>query len=52
MCALSGLLPTTACRENTLPIHGIHREWFVPGINLPTQPDDWHHEVEVCKVKY
>ena len=50
VCSLSGMLPTTACRENTLPIHGIRREWFVPGINMPTQPDDWHQQVEVCKV--
>src|SRR5919205_491971 len=35
VCALSGMLPTTSCRENTLPIHGIHQDWFVPGINLP-----------------
>jgi 1A family penicillin-binding protein len=50
VCALSGMLPTTECRENSLPIHGIRQDSFVPGINLPTKPDDWHHSVEVCKV--
>ena len=50
VCSLSGLLPTEQCRENTLPIHGIRTDWFVPGINLPTQQDNWHQQVEVCKV--
>jgi 1A family penicillin-binding protein len=50
VCALSGMLPTQACRENTLPIHGIRRDWFVPGINLPTQADTWNQQVSVCKV--
>jgi 1A family penicillin-binding protein len=50
VCALSGMLPTPACRENTLPIHGIRRDWFVPGINMPTQADTWHQQVDVCKV--
>jgi 1A family penicillin-binding protein len=50
VCALSGMLPTPACRENSLPIHGIRRDWFVPGVNLPTEPDTWHQEVSVCKV--
>ena len=50
VCALSDMLPTQECRENTLPIHGVRQDWFVPGINLPTQPDDWHQRVEVCKV--
>ena len=50
VCALSGMLPTQECRENTLPIHGIRRDWFVPGINMPTQPDNWHQQVEVCKI--
>jgi membrane peptidoglycan carboxypeptidase len=50
VCALSDMLPTTACRENTLPIHGIRRDWFVPGINMPTQADTWHQQVDVCKV--
>ena len=50
VCALSGMLPTQECRENTLPIHGIRQEWFVPGINLPTKPDDWHQRVDVCKL--
>jgi hypothetical protein len=50
VCALSGMLPTEDCRENNLPIHGVRQDWFVPGINLPTQPDTWHHRVEVCKV--
>jgi hypothetical protein len=44
------MLPTPECRDNTLPIHGVRRDWFVPGINLPTKPDDWHQGVEVCKV--
>src|SRR5438105_8398146 len=30
VCALSGMLPTQQCRENTLPIHGIRKDWFVP----------------------
>ena len=50
VCALSGMLPTTDCRENTLPVHGIRQDWFVPGINMPNKPDDWHQQVEVCKV--
>jgi 1A family penicillin-binding protein len=50
VCALSGMLPTESCRENTLPIHGIRRDWFVPGINLPTQTDTWDQQVQVCKV--
>jgi 1A family penicillin-binding protein len=50
VCALSGMLPTQECRENTLPLHGIRVDSFVPGVNLPTKPDDWHHTVEVCKV--
>jgi membrane carboxypeptidase/penicillin-binding protein PbpC len=50
VCALSGMLPTQACRENALPIHGIRRDWFVPGINMPTQADNWHQSVQVCKV--
>jgi hypothetical protein len=50
VCALSGLLPTPECRENTLPVHGIRQDSFVPGINLPTKPDDWHQTVDVCKV--
>jgi 1A family penicillin-binding protein len=50
VCALSGMLPTQACRENSLPIHGIRRDWFVPGINLPTQADTWNQQVSVCKV--
>ncbi|MBV9578721.1 MAG: PBP1A family penicillin-binding protein, partial [Chloroflexi bacterium] len=41
VCALSGMLPTQACRENTLPVHGIRRDWFVPGVNMPTQADTW-----------
>src|SRR5260370_13999804 len=44
------MLPTQECRENSLPIHGVRQEWFVPGVNLPTKPDDWHHRTEVCKV--
>jgi 1A family penicillin-binding protein len=50
VCALSGMLPTPECRENGLPIHGVVKDFFVPGINLPTKPDDWHQRVEVCKV--
>ncbi|MBV9896931.1 MAG: PBP1A family penicillin-binding protein [Chloroflexi bacterium] len=50
VCALSGMLPTEACRENTLPIHGIRRDWFVPGINMPSQADTWSQQVSVCKV--
>ena len=50
VCALSGMLPTQECRENTLPIHGIRRDWFVPGVNMPTQTDTWHQPVEVCKI--
>jgi 1A family penicillin-binding protein len=50
VCWLSGMLPTPECRENQLPTHGVHQEWFVPGINLPTKPDDWHQSVDVCKV--
>ncbi len=50
VCALSGMLPTVDCRENSLPIHGIRTDWFVPGINMPTQVDNWHQQVEVCKV--
>jgi 1A family penicillin-binding protein len=50
VCALSGMLPTQECRENTLPIHGVRKEWFAPGINLPNQPDNWHHQVAVCKI--
>ncbi|MBV9328223.1 MAG: PBP1A family penicillin-binding protein [Chloroflexi bacterium] len=50
VCALSGMLPTQACRENSLPVHGIRRDWFVPGVNLPTQADNWHQSVQVCKV--
>jgi 1A family penicillin-binding protein len=50
VCALSGMLPTQACRENSLPIHGIRRDWFVPGINMPTQADTWNQSVAVCKV--
>jgi membrane peptidoglycan carboxypeptidase len=50
VCALSGMLPTAECRENGLPIHGTRTDVFVPGINLPTNPDDWHQKVEVCKV--
>ena len=50
VCALSGMLPTQECRENTLPIHGIRRDWFVPGINMPKQTDTWHQLVEVCKI--
>src|SRR3981081_3448465 len=50
VCALSGMLPTQECRENALPIHGIRQDWFVPGINLPAKPDDWHQRVDVCKI--
>ena len=50
VCALSGMLPTQECRENSLPIHGVRQDWFVPGINLPTKPDDWHQRVDVCKL--
>jgi len=50
VCALSGMLATQECRENSLPIHGVRQEWFVPGVNLPTKPDDWHQRTEVCKV--
>jgi hypothetical protein len=50
VCALSDMLPTEPCRENTLPIHGIRRDWFVPGMNLPTERDNWHQQVTVCKV--
>src|SRR5882672_3727804 len=50
VCALSAMLPTQECRENGLPIHGVRQEWFVPGVNLPAKPDDWHQRVEVCKV--
>jgi len=50
VCALSAMLPTQACRENTLPIHGIRRDWFVPGVNMPTQADSWDQSVSVCKV--
>jgi 1A family penicillin-binding protein len=50
VCALSGLLPTPECRENSLPIHGTIRDIFVPGVNLPTRTDDTHQRVEVCKV--
>jgi 1A family penicillin-binding protein len=50
VCALSDMLPTQECRENTLPIHGVRTDWFVPGINLPAEPDNWHQHVDVCKV--
>ena len=50
VCALSGMLATAECRENALPIHGVVKELFVPGVNLPTKADDWHQRVEVCKV--
>ncbi|HET6317420.1 MAG TPA: transglycosylase domain-containing protein, partial [Chloroflexota bacterium] len=50
VCALSGLLPTQECRENSLPVHGVVKDVFVQGVNLPTKPDDWHSRVEVCKV--
>ncbi|GAC1314060.1 MAG: PBP1A family penicillin-binding protein [Chloroflexota bacterium] len=49
VCALSDMLPTPSCRENTLPVHGIRQDWFVPGVNLPTRADDWHQPAEVCK---
>ena len=50
VCSLSAMLPTEECRENTLPIHGIRHDWFVPGVNMPTQRDNWHQRVDVCKV--
>jgi penicillin-binding protein 1C len=50
VCALSGMLPTPECRENGLPVHGVVKDVFVPGVNLPTRPDDWHQKAEVCKV--
>ncbi len=50
VCALSGLLPTPECRENTLPIHGVVRDVFAPGLNRPTKADDTHTRVDVCKV--
>jgi 1A family penicillin-binding protein len=50
VCALSGMLPTEDCRENTLPIHGTRKDVFVPGVNLPTALDNWHQPVEVCRV--
>jgi 1A family penicillin-binding protein len=50
VCALSAMLPTQECRENSLPIHGVRQDWFVPGINQPTKPDEWHQRVDVCKV--
>jgi membrane peptidoglycan carboxypeptidase len=50
VCALSGMLPTPECRENLLPIHGVRTDIFVPGVNLPTNLDDWHQRVDVCKV--
>ncbi|HEY2593583.1 MAG TPA: PBP1A family penicillin-binding protein, partial [Chloroflexota bacterium] len=50
VCALGGMLPTQSCRENTLPLHGIRRDWFVPGVNMPTTTDTWHRAVQVCKV--
>jgi 1A family penicillin-binding protein len=50
VCTLSGLLPTPDCRENGLPVHGTTKDVFVPGVNLPTKPDDWHQRVEVCKI--
>ena len=28
----------------------MRQDWFVPGINLPTKPDDWHQRVDVCKL--
>jgi len=49
VCALSGMLPTQECRENTLPIHGIRQDWFVPGVNLPTAADNWHQRLDVCR---
>ncbi|MBV9172157.1 MAG: PBP1A family penicillin-binding protein [Chloroflexi bacterium] len=50
VCALSAMLPTQACRESTLPIHGTRKDFFVPGVNLPTDQDNWHQQVAVCKV--
>jgi len=50
VCTLSGLLPTPECRENSLPIHGVTKDLFVQGVNLPTKPDDWHQRVETCRV--
>ena len=50
VCALSGMLPTPECRENGLPVHGVTKDIFVQGVNLPTKADDWHQRVEVCKV--
>jgi hypothetical protein len=50
VCTLSGLLPTPECRENGLPVHGLTKDLFVQGVNLPTKADDWHQRVEVCKV--
>lgn len=50
VCALSGMLPTPACRENGLPVHGTVKDVFVPGVNLPTQPDTVDQPVDVCKV--
>jgi hypothetical protein len=50
VCSLSAMLPTQECRDNALPIHGIRKDWFVPGVNMPTKPDDWHQRIEVCKV--
>jgi hypothetical protein len=44
------MLPTQECRENSLPVHGVRKDWFVPGINQPPKPDDWHQRIEVCKV--
>jgi hypothetical protein len=28
----------------------VRTDWFVPGINLPAEPDNWHQHVDVCKV--
>ena len=50
VCALSGLLPTPECRDNSSPIHGTIHDIFVPGVNLPTRQDDMHQQVEVCVV--
>ncbi len=50
VCALSGLLPTPECQESSLPVSGTVRDVFVPGVNLPTQQDDVHQRIEVCKV--
>ncbi len=50
VCALSGMLPTPACRENGLPVHGTVKDVFVSGVNLPTQPDTVDQPVDVCKV--